>query len=86
MLGPYILPHDGLEMHGSPTRGVPPWFRSLGLQGVPLVPIRGHTSLDRDFPNIQALGCAQCGMPGRYFLLDVHFVNPAPVYLGVNHV
>jgi hypothetical protein len=69
MLGPYILPNDGLEMHGSPTRGVPPWCRSLGLQGVPLVPIRGHTSLDRDFPNIQALGCAQWGMPGRYFLL-----------------
>jgi hypothetical protein len=34
-----------------------------------MVTILGHNSLDRDFPNIQALGCAPCGIPGRYFLL-----------------
>ena len=35
---------------------------------VPMVTILGHNSLDRAFPNIQALGGAQCGIPGRYFL------------------
>ena len=33
-----------------------------------MVTILGHNSLDRDFPNIEALSCAQCGIPGRYFL------------------
>ena len=68
ILGPYILPNDGLEIHGSTTLGFPTRFRSLGLEGVPMVTILGHNSLDRDFPNIQALGCAQRGIPGRYFL------------------
>ena len=68
ILGPYILTNDGLEMHGSTTLGFPTRFRSLGLEGVPMVTRRGHNALDRDFPNIQALGCAQCGIPGRYFL------------------
>jgi len=58
MLGPYILTNDGLEMHGSTTLGFPTRFRSLGLEGVPMVTIRSHNALDRDFPNIQALGCA----------------------------
>src|SRR5713101_5519634 len=34
-----------------------------------MVTILGHNSLVRDFPNIQALGCAQGGIPGRYFLM-----------------
>src|SRR5215831_73618 len=68
MLGPYILTNDGLEIHRSTTLGFPTRFHSLGLEGVPMVTILGHNSLDRDFPNIQALGCAQCGIPGRYFL------------------
>jgi hypothetical protein len=34
-----------------------------------MLPILGHNSLDRDFPNSQALGCAQGGIPGRYGLL-----------------
>ena len=37
-------------------------------RSLPMVTILGHNALDRDFPNIQALGCAQCGIPGRYFL------------------
>src|SRR3989475_235705 len=68
MLGPYILTNDGLEIHGRTTLGCPTRFRSLGLEGVPMVTRRGQNALDRDFPNIQALGCAQCGIPGRYFL------------------
>src|SRR5713101_1834364 len=68
ILGPYILTNDGLEIHGSTILGFPTRFRSLGLEGVPMVTILGHNSLDRDFPNIQALGCAQGGIPGRYFL------------------
>ena len=68
ILGPYILTNDGLEIHGSTTLGFPTRFRSLGLEGVPMVTILGHNSLDRDFPNIEALSCAQCGIPGRYFL------------------
>src|SRR5262249_34483496 len=34
-----------------------------------MVTILRHNSLDRDFANIEALGCAQCGIPGRYFLI-----------------
>ena len=34
-----------------------------------MVTIRGHNALDRDFANIQALGRAQCGISGRYFLM-----------------
>src|ERR1700694_1433293 len=68
ILGPYILTNDGLEIHGSTILGFPTRFRSLGREGVPMVTILGHNSLDCDFPNIQALGCAQCGIPGRYFL------------------
>src|SRR6266567_6028260 len=68
ILGPDILTDDGLEIHGSTTRGFPTRFRSLGLESVPMVTRLGHNALDRDFPNIQALGCAQCGIPGRYFL------------------
>jgi hypothetical protein len=68
ILGPYILTNDRLEIPGSTILGFPTRFRSLGLEGVPRVTIRGHNALDRDFPNIQALGCAQCGIPGRYFL------------------
>ena len=71
MLGPYILTNDGLEIHGSTTLGFPTRFRSLGLEGVPMVPILGHNALDRDCPNIQALGCAQCRIPGRYCLLGL---------------
>jgi len=69
MLGAYRRTHDGLEMHGSTILRFPARFRSLGLEGVPMVTIRGHKALDRDFPNIQALGCAQGGMPGRYGLM-----------------
>src|SRR5215475_14215604 len=69
ILGPYILTNDGLEIHGSTILGFPTRFRRWGLEGVPMVTILGHNSLDRDFPNIQALGCAQCGIPGRYFLI-----------------
>src|SRR5262245_34143175 len=35
---------------------------------MPMMTILGHNSLDRAFPNIQALSCAQCGIPGRYCL------------------
>jgi len=69
MLGAYRRTHDGLEMHGSTILRFPARFRSWGLEGVPMVTIRGHKALDRDFPNIQALGCAQGGMPGRYGLM-----------------
>ena len=69
ILGAYILTNDGLEIHGSTIRRFPARFRSLGLDGVPMLTIFGHNSLDRDFPNIQALGCAQCGIPGRYCLM-----------------
>ena len=68
ILGPYILTNDGLEIHGSTILGFPTRFRRWGLERVPMVTILGHNSFDRDFPNIQALGCAQCGIPGRYFL------------------
>ena len=68
ILGPYIRTNDGLEIHGSTTLGFPTRFRSLGLAGVPMVTILGPNALDRDFPNIQALGGAQRGIPGRYFL------------------
>ena len=68
MLGPYIRTNDGLEIHGSTTLGFPTRLHSVDLEGVPMVTIRGHNALDRDFPTIQALGCAQCGIPGRYFL------------------
>ena len=69
MLGPYIRTNDGLEIHGRTILGFPTRFRSLGLKGVPMVTILSHNSLDRDFPNIQALGCAQGGIPGRYCLM-----------------
>ena len=69
MLGAYRRTHDGLEIPGSTILRFPARFRSLGLEGVPMVTIRGHKALDRDFPNIQALGCAQCGSPGRYCLM-----------------
>jgi len=69
ILGPYILTHDGLEIHGSTTLGLPTRLRSLGLESVPMVTILGHNALDRDCPNIQALGCAPWGMPGRDCLL-----------------
>src|SRR4029453_12260583 len=68
MLGPYIFTNDGLEMHGSTILGLPTRFRRWGLERVPMVTIRGHNALDRDCPNIQALGWAQCGMPGLSFL------------------
>src|SRR5215813_2088007 len=68
ILGPYIRTNDGLEIHGRTILGFPTRFRSLGLEGVPMVTILSHNSLDRDFANIEALGCAQCGIPGRYFL------------------
>src|SRR6266704_5647213 len=68
ILGPYILTNDGLEIHGSTTLGFPTRLRSLGLESVPMVTRLGHNALARDVPNIQALGCAQCGIPGRYFL------------------
>ena len=69
ILGPYILTNDGLEIDGSTILGFPARLRSLDLAGVPMLPILGHNSLYCDFSNIQALGCAQCGIPGRYFLL-----------------
>ena len=69
ILGPYILPNDGLEIHGSTILRFPTRFCSLGRKGRLMVTILGHNSLDRDFANIQALGCAQCGLPGRYFLM-----------------
>ena len=69
ILGPYILTNDGLEIHGRTILRFPARFRCLGRNGVPMLPILGHNSLDRDFPNIQALGCAQCGIPGRYCLM-----------------
>ena len=68
ILGPYIRTNDGLEMHGSTIIRFPARCRRLDLEGVPMLTIRGPNALDRDFPNIQALGCAQCGIPGRYFL------------------
>ena len=68
ILGPYILTNDGLEIDGSTILGFPARLRSLDLAGVPMLPILGHNSLYCDFSNIQALGCAQCGIPGRYFL------------------
>src|SRR5215475_10754396 len=68
ILGPYILTNDGLEIHGRTILGFPTRFRRWGLAGVPMVTILGHNSLDRDFPNIQALSGAQCRIPGRYFL------------------
>src|SRR6266849_1678727 len=69
MLGPYILPNDGLEMHGSTIRRFPTRFCSVGLKGGLMVTRLGQNALDRDFANIQALGRAQCGMSGRYCLL-----------------
>ena len=69
ILGPYILTNDGLEIDGSTILGFPARLRSLDLAGVPMLPILGHNALYCDFSNIQALGCAQCGIPGRYFLL-----------------
>ena len=69
MLGAYLLTNDGLEIHGRTILRLPARFRRLGRNGVPMVTILGHNSLDRDFANIQALGCAQCGIPGRYFLM-----------------
>src|SRR5262245_11172033 len=69
ILGPYIRTNDGLEIHGRTILGFPTRFRSLGLEGVPMVTILRHNSLDRDFANIEAPGCAQCGLPGRYFLI-----------------
>ncbi len=59
ILGPYILTNAGLEIHGSTIIRFPARFRSLDLDGVPMVTRLGHNALDRDFPNIQALGCAQ---------------------------
>ena len=52
ILGPYILPNDGLEIHGSTILGFPTRFRSWGLESMPMVTILGHNSLDCDFPNI----------------------------------
>src|SRR5712692_1840064 len=75
MLGPYILPNDGLEIHGSTILRVPTRFCSLGLKGGLMVTILGHNALDRDVANIQALGRAQCGISGRYFLM----VLPLPI-------
>src|SRR6267143_1029241 len=69
ILGPYILTNDGLEIHGSTIIRFPARFRSLDLESVPMLTILGHNALDRAFPNIQALGCAQCGIPGRYCLI-----------------
>jgi hypothetical protein len=69
ILGAYLLTNDGLEIHGRTILRLPALFRRLGRNGVPMVTILGHNSLDRDFPNIQALGCAQCGMSGRYCLM-----------------
>jgi hypothetical protein len=69
MLGPHIRTNDGLEMHGSTISRLPARFRSVDREGVPLLTIRGHNALDRAFPHIQALGCAQCGMPGRDFFM-----------------
>ena len=74
MLGPYLRTNDGVEMHGSTTRGFPTRLRSLGLAGVPLVPIRGQKALDRDCSTIQARGCAPCGVPGRDFLRGLPFL------------
>jgi hypothetical protein len=69
ILRPDLRTNDGVKMHGSTPRGLPTRFRSLGLEGVPKVTRRGHNALDRDCPNIQALGCAPWGMPGRDCLL-----------------
>ena len=69
ILGPDIRTNDGLEIHGRTIRRFPARFRRLGRHGVPMVTILGHHALDRDFPNIQALGCAQGGIPGRYCLM-----------------
>jgi hypothetical protein len=74
MLGPSIRPHDGGEMHGRTTRGVPTRLRSLGLEGVPRVTIRGPQALDRAGAHLQALGCAPGGVPGRYCLLGLPFL------------
>src|SRR4029450_7354223 len=71
ILGAYILTNDGLEIHGSTILRLPARFRSWGRNGVPMLTILGHNSLDRDFPNIQALGCASCGIPGRYCLIGL---------------
>ena len=68
MLRPSILTNDGVKMHGSPTRGCPTRVHRWGLAGGPRVTSRGHKALDRDVPNIQALGCAPWGIPGRDFL------------------
>src|SRR5712691_2513653 len=69
ILGAYIRTNDGLEIHGSTIFRFPTRLRSLGLAGVPMVTILGPNALDRAFPNIQALGSAQCGIPGRYSLM-----------------
>ena len=69
ILGPYLLTNDGLEIHGSTIIRFPARFRSLDLESVPMLTILGHNSLDRDFANIKALGWAQCGISGRYFLM-----------------
>ena len=69
MLGADILTNDGLEIHGRTILRFPARFRTLGRHGVPMLTILSHNSLDRDFPNIQALGCAQRGIPGRYGLM-----------------
>jgi hypothetical protein len=68
MLGPYLRTHAGLEMHGRTLLGVPTRLRSLGLEGVPMVTILSQNALDRDVSHIEALGCAQWGIPGRYCL------------------
>jgi hypothetical protein len=69
MLGPYLLPNAGLAIHGSTLRRFPTRVCRLGLKGGLMVTRRGPTALDRAFAHIQALGCAQCGIAGRYFLM-----------------
>ena len=68
ILGPSIRTHDGGEMHGRTIRGLPTRFHRVSLEGVPRVTRRSPNALDRDCSPIEALGCAQCGLPGRYFL------------------
>jgi hypothetical protein len=68
ILGADIRTNDGVESHGRTILRLPARCRRLGRHGVPMVTIRGHKALDRDCPNIQALGWAYGGMSGRYCL------------------
>src|SRR4029450_6826241 len=42
ILGPYILTHDGVEIHSSTILGFPTRFRRVGLEGGPMGAVGGR--------------------------------------------